>query len=258
MSSRNFPATPRTQSSSAFSQSSYMSPPRSPVSSRSSSILRTPTAAFSFVCRHEPNSSRLSASLMRFQLSPQALGTRKCYDCQTSTATGTRTLLTAMTLAPGIDKLDPKLVKQAAQLLFERVAGQRRKVDMGFKDQWKDIELAFATFCYNHITAEHISDLCQTVRTKYGAGIDRQLLRALAEAACRTNKVWEYFVTTTDFTVYITLNDYIEKLRQATELTERFSQVQDMFRNAEALGLLAMQTISVLGDVDFRLSQLSQ
>ncbi|KAI0425594.1 hypothetical protein F5Y09DRAFT_352150 [Xylaria sp. FL1042] len=241
---------PRSVRSPIFSQSPSTPSPLSPVSSRNPSALRSPSnKVFSFACRHEP--SRLSLSLMRFQMTTQALGTKKCYDCQTSTSIGALILIKAMNLAPDLDKLDPKIVKQAAQLLFERLAGQRRSIDKGFKGQWGDIELAFATFCYRHIPVEQLSDLCQTIRTTFGAGVDRQLLRALAEAAFRENKVWDYF---DESTIYNTLNHYIEKLRQVIEQIDRFSQVRDMFLNAEALGHLATQTVSILEGVDSRLS----
>ncbi|TGJ86866.1 hypothetical protein E0Z10_g1913 [Xylaria hypoxylon] len=181
--------------------------------------------------------------------------TKKCFECQTSTAAATLKLIAAMTTAPNVDKLDPYMVKQASQLLFERVAGQRRKTDNGFKDDWSNIELAFATFCYHHIAPTQLSDLCHTVRTRFGAGVDRQLLKALVKAACRENGVWENIIDPTEPIVYVTLNTYIEKLRAETELIERFKDVQYMFKNAEDLGKLAIETVAVLREIDARLSR---
>ncbi|KAI0533027.1 hypothetical protein GGR58DRAFT_522183 [Xylaria digitata] len=229
--------------------------PSTPLRSPSVLSIQSPTRGSFFICRHEPAASRLNSSLMRFSLDQKTLGTKKCYECQTSTAAGTLNLISAMTLAPDVDKIDPNMVKQAAQLLFERIAGQRRKIENGFKDQWGNIELAFATFCYNHIPAAQLSNICQTVRTRFGAGVDRQLLRALSEAACRENKVWEYVIDPTEPTVYTTLNAYIQKLREGTELIERFTQVQEMFKNAEALGRLSIETVTILSQIDSRLQR---
>ncbi|GAW22627.1 hypothetical protein ANO14919_121690 [Xylariales sp. No.14919] len=160
-------------------------------------------------------------------------------------------LIVAMTRASDVDKLDPNIVKQAAQFLFERAAAQRRNAS--FKEQWRAIELAFAAFCYRRLDAARLSDLCQTVRTKFGAGVDRQLLQALAEAACRENKVWEYTLDAAGAAAYATLNGYVDRLREATELVERFAHVMDMFRNAEELGRLTVETVDTLAMIDARL-----
>ncbi|KAI0972313.1 hypothetical protein F4678DRAFT_57655 [Xylaria arbuscula] len=164
---------------------------RSPSSlSRSSSVLSRNSSASILSpartsCRHGSTGSRLNETLTRFSLSFQMLGTKKCYDCQTSTAAGALNLIKTMTQTVNNDKLDPNAVKQGAQLLFERVAGQRRKTEHGFKDQWKTFELAFATFCYRHVSETQLGDLCHNIWAKFGAGVDREFLRALAEAACR-------------------------------------------------------------------------
>ncbi|KAF2970763.1 hypothetical protein GQX73_g2802 [Xylaria multiplex] len=192
---------------------------------------------------------------MRFSLDSKTLGTKKCYECQTSTAAGTLNLISAMTLAPDLDKIDPNMLKQAAQLLYERIAGLRRKIENGFKDQWGNIELAFATFCYHHIPEAQLNNICHGVRTRFGAGLDRQFLRALSEAACRENKVWEYVIDPTEPTVYTTLNAYIQKLRDGTELIEKFTQVQEMFKNAEALGRLSTETVAILTEIDSRIER---
>ncbi|KAI1308257.1 hypothetical protein F5Y03DRAFT_393496 [Xylaria venustula] len=158
-----------------------------------------------------------------------------------------------MSLTLDNDNIDPNAVKQGAQLLFERVAGQRRKTECGFKDQWRNFELAFATFCYLHVSETHLGDLCHNIRAKFGAGVDREFLKALAEAACRENKVWDHIIDTNQSTVYTTLNEYIEKLRRKTELIEKFVHVQDMFKIAERLGKLTAETVSALSEIDVRL-----
>ncbi|KAI1343561.1 hypothetical protein F5Y15DRAFT_427943 [Xylariaceae sp. FL0016] len=230
---------------------------RSSVSSiqslKSGGVAKKTTA---FICRHDSTTSRLNAQLSQIPLDPKLLKTRKCFECQTATATGTMTLLTALMTTPSSpgSKLEPGTAKQGAQLLFERLASQRKKTDGGFKDQWPDVELAFATFCYRRVAPSELAGVCQGVKAKFGTGVGRQLLRTLAEAACRDNEVWEP-IEPAGSPLFASLNAFIGKLRAAVAGVERFAQVEEMFACAQDMGKLGCETVSVLSTVDVRLAR---
>ncbi|KAI0470556.1 hypothetical protein GGR56DRAFT_678444 [Xylariaceae sp. FL0804] len=217
-----------------------------------------------FVCRHDTTTSRLNALLAQIPHDPKDVKTRKCFDCQTATAAGALSLLTVLMgpadaaagAAADKQQLDAVLARQAPPLLFERLASQRKKIDAGgFRDQWPDVELAFATFCYRRVPRPELGNVCQTVATRFGAGLGRQLLRALVEAACRDNEVWEPVGPAGDSPMFASLNAFSEKLRTSAERVERFAQVEDMFACAEELGRLSCETVSVLGKIEHKLGR---
>ncbi|KAI1329080.1 hypothetical protein F5Y16DRAFT_397793 [Xylariaceae sp. FL0255] len=219
---RSFSTASTGSSPEGLSRSPSAASMRSAVRSRSGSLMgKNPT----FICRHNLAGSRLNTVLSQLDLQ---LKTRKCYECQTATPDGVVYLIDTMITSPGLDILDTTIVRNAAQLLFDRLAGQRKNVPAGFKDRWCAILLTFALFCYLKVPTQELSMVCQNVKLKYGAGVDRELLRALVEAAARRHKVWDR-IEPTSSPLFSSLNAFIGKVREKVGSVESFAQVKEMF-----------------------------
>ncbi|KAI0022130.1 hypothetical protein F4780DRAFT_777842 [Xylariomycetidae sp. FL0641] len=211
----------------------------------------------SFVCRHpDAATSRLNAALAQLPLASGAAAlprTRKCFECQTAVPETTLALLAALQEMPA-GEVDGRAARRAAELLFERLAGQRRRPEFKAGGVWADLELAFAFACHARVPVRELAALCQTVKARFGAGVDRQLLRALAEAACRAHEVWDP-VGEPGSEVFAGINAFVAKLRRQVERVDRFAHVEDIFAIAEELGNLSNETVSVLCKVDARLAR---
>ncbi|KAI1266578.1 hypothetical protein F5Y18DRAFT_425823 [Xylariaceae sp. FL1019] len=221
---------------------------RSAMSPRSGSILRKATT---FICRHSTD-SRLNTVFTQLNLPAKS---RKCFECQTDAPESVFKLIDTMIASPELDSIDSNIVRQATQLLFERLTVQRRKTNTGFKEQWRQVLLLYATFCYRRVPVSDLSRVCQNLKLRYGAGVDRELLRALVEAAASQNGVWD-LVEPASSPLYSSINAFVSKARGKAGSVETFAQVQAMFKAVELLGKLSEQTFSVLSEVNVELARI--
>lgn len=203
--------------------------------SRSSSISSVRSARGSkqgtYICRHAVSgSSRFNDVLGAL---PIQVKTRKCFDCQTATAEGTLTLLEAVRdHSPGLTGAEGPALRRLAEVLFERLAGARRAA---LRDDWDEVLARYAGACYAHVPAPELRAACETARARWGSGVDGQLLRALARAACVAEGVWE-FRAPRDAPAHAAVNAAVQALRARVGVVDRFARVEDVFRAARELG----------------------
>ncbi|KAI0130457.1 hypothetical protein BJ170DRAFT_620221 [Xylariales sp. AK1849] len=173
---------------------------------------------------------------------------KKCPECRTATAEGAMTLLNAIRNCPNMKQVDSTTLRQLGQFLFDRLAMQRRSTTNGFKERWDDFLAAFAEISYLVIPIPELRNVCSTIKSKYGMGMDKQVLQTLAKAACIENRVWETveFKTHTDNIIFSSVNGSIMLLRERLSQVDKFDRVEDVFRCAEALGTLADSTSSTM------------
>jgi hypothetical protein len=221
---------------------------RSSISSARGSIRGGAGAKISFICRHELSGSRLNTILAQLPLDRK---TKKCPECQTATAAGTLSLLHLMHTSDTMKQVDPPVLRQMSQFLFDRFANLRKSTANGYKESWEDILLTFATVCYKIVPIAELRNVCMGVKQKWGSGMDRQFMQALVKAACMENLVWE-FVEPANLVIFSGVNGFIKLMRERLEQVDRFERVDDMFQNAEAIGRLASDTIGTLCTVEAR------
>ncbi|KAI0139347.1 hypothetical protein GGR57DRAFT_509606 [Xylariaceae sp. FL1272] len=206
----------------------------------------------SFACRHNTG-SRFNTVFTQLNLE---IKSRKCFECQTDTPDNAIKLIEFMTETADLENADPNIVRTAAQLLFERLAGQRKNISTGFKERWSQILIVFSTLCYRRVPVQDLGKVCQNVKLRYGAGVDRELLRALVEAAARHNQIWD-LVEPANSPLYASINAFVNMVRGKVGSVESFPQVQTMFQVVEQLGRLSDETYSTLSVVKTQLDRIT-
>ncbi|KAF7515204.1 hypothetical protein G7054_g14698 [Neopestalotiopsis clavispora] len=202
----------------------------------------------SYVCKHESMNNRLNSVVSGI---PLEMKTKKCPDCQTATPVGTIRLLAALSKDEVMKNVDAATARKLAESLFERLADRRRSV---LKDDWDEISMSWATLCYLYVPVGELKHVCGTLKSRYGAGMDKQILQILARAACVQENVWEIFEPK-DTPMFSTANHIVADLRRKNEQVERFSQVEDIFIAAKELGGLCDTTVAVYNKVSLRLDR---
>ncbi|KAK9775528.1 putative Thioesterase-like superfamily-domain-containing protein [Seiridium cardinale] len=202
-----------------------------------------------YTCKHDSINSRLNTVMAGL---PIDVKTRKCPDCQLVTPNGALLLLDAIQKSEALRKMDDDSMKRnLAESLFERLALGRRSA---LKDDWDAISLSWATSCYLVVPIPELEKACHTLKTKYGVGMDKQVLQLLGRAACIEENVWEIFEPR-DAPKFATINYVITDLRRRHKLIERFSHVKDIFFAAAELHKLCDTTVLVYGVVSQRLDR---
>ncbi|KAH6657419.1 hypothetical protein BKA67DRAFT_188569 [Truncatella angustata] len=203
-----------------------------------------------YACKHELTASRLNTAMAGF---PIEVKTRKCPDCQTMTPDGALILLEAIRKRSSatLQKADDATKRKLAECLFERLADRRRGL---LKEDWDEISLSWATFCYLHVPIAELKNVCATIKTRYGAGVDKQTLQTLGRAACVEENVWEAFEPR-DTPMFSTANHVVADLRIRHGQIDRFGHVEDIFFAAKELGVLCDTTVVVYNKVSQRLNR---
>ncbi|KAH9885489.1 hypothetical protein F4778DRAFT_503639 [Xylariomycetidae sp. FL2044] len=222
--------------------------------------------------------------------------TRKCPDCQTATPEGlfaflghVRAIFSSSSphhSAPHSSIHDMMMIinpsqaiitgsrRRFAEALFDKLAaGRRRRSRPGplnkEQESWDMALHEFAVICYhafcsrnnnnnnNNNDEAELGSVCATIKSKYGAGVDRQVLRALARAACVEEGVGEVLPGCGDIDIEramgASLKCWVDTLRDRCAAVESFAQVRGLFASARDLGRLADETFCVLTRVGGRL-----
>lgn len=87
---------------------------------------------------------------------------------------------------------------------------------------------------------DDLRNVCGTIKNRYGAGMDKQVLQLLGRAACVEENVWDTFEPR-DTSMLATASYTVMDLRSRHEQMERFSYADDMFYPAKELGKLCEQ-----------------
>jgi hypothetical protein len=219
-----------------------MSSRRSSVGSSRGSIRGAGTRNGAYACRHELSGSRVNGIIAQLPIQTK---TKKCPDCQTTTATGMMNLLQAMQNSASMKETDPVTLRQMAQYLFDRLAAQRKSTETGFKDRYDEVLLKWAVVCYIMVPVNELRSISATIRSKWGSGMDRQVMQALGQAACFQNRVLE-LLPSAESPALIGINHTIRELGTRLDQIDRFQRVEDMMKNAEELGRLADDTVGTL------------
>lgn len=204
--------------------------------------------AVAYACKHETMNSRLNTVVSGIPLN---LKTKKCADCQTAIPMSALGLIAALGKEEAMKDVDAAMRRKLAECLFERLADRRKGA---LKDSWDDIVMSWATFCYLFVPVAELKQVCGTLRSRYGAGMDKQVLQTLARAACVHQNVWDIFEPV-DTPMFATANHIVADLRKKTEQVERFAQVEDIFVVAKELGGLCDTTVAVYNKVTLRLGR---
>lgn len=219
----------------------------------SSASLRSPggtakTKPTAYACKHELTTNRLNAVVAGLNIKVK---TRKCPDCQIMTPDGALHLLEAIRKSIALKDVDAVTKRKLAETLFERLADKRRTA---LKEQWNDVSLSWAMLCYSFVPLEVLKNVCVTIKARYGAGVDKQMLQTLGRAACIQEKVWEIFEPR-EASMFATANHVVEDLRRRHEMIDHFAHVEDMFFAARELGKLCDTTVLVYNKVSQRLNR---
>ncbi|ETS82041.1 hypothetical protein PFICI_07043 [Pestalotiopsis fici W106-1] len=201
-----------------------------------------------YICKHESMNSRLNSVVSGI---PLDMKTKKCPDCQTATPVGAIRLLAVLCKEEVMKDVDAATRRKLAESLFERLADRRRSV---LKDDWDEISMLWATLCYLYVPIAELKHVCGTLRSRYGAGMDKLILQTLARAACVQENVWDIFEPK-DTPMFSTANHIVADLRKKNGQVERFSQVEDIFIVAKELGGLCDTTVAVYNKVSLRLDR---
>jgi hypothetical protein len=199
-----------------------------------------------YICRHQVSGGTRFNDVMGAL--PIQFKKKKCFDCQCATSDGVLTLLDAIRSSPDMRAADGTALRRFAETLFEKLAGQRRST---FKDDWNGVLLGFAAVCYLHVPVGELRQACESIKSRYGSGVDRLLLQGLARAVCVEEGVWDFFEPR-DAPMFATVNHVVQQFRDQLTQVDRFSRVKDMFAAARELGKVCDDTVAVFSKVSLR------
>ncbi|CAJ2509019.1 Uu.00g140450.m01.CDS01 [Anthostomella pinea] len=189
-----------------------------------------------FSCHHDAARYGTVPKAVLAQLPFEGSTRSRCPDCRTSTPEGLQFLLERM-LDPRFEA--PTSRERLLQYLFDRAASQRRSP--AFKEHWPTLQKCWASTSIRLASMDQINYVCQEIRTKYGAGLEKQTFVELGDAICRDHGVDQGLDKTGD--VAETFDAFVVQLNNMKHNIENIGQFESFCTSAAKMAELRKVTV---------------